>query len=458
MAVSKIWAVKYSLKTVLDYATNPEKTAKMKYSVEEYQALKDVLDYAKDEEKTEKEYYVSGINCYADTARSQFVDVKEHYEKTDEIQAYHGYLSFSPNEVTPELAHEIGLEFARRAWGERFQVVVTTHLNTKCLHDHFVINSVSFADGLRLKDKEKAWFYLRHIADEVCREYDLSVIKNPDRNRPPNSVIMQDRIVTRDTPTRYNLVRAAIDEAIESSCTMQEFQYNLKKMGYRYKISDNLKYWTVIPKGYEKPIRLYRLGDDYTNTRIVERIADNNNPVRLYDFQSGTKNIEVVKIPVDIRKAKGSLYNLYLYYCYRLGYLPKKKIQNPNRVHYLLREDLIKLDKLSTETELLGKYRIDTDEQLFSIKNSFEMEVNVLSAKRTELRKITKRRTVDEQTVSQAKSEIAEISKRIKELKYDIDLCDDIAQRSHLIAEKMEAIEQEKQYQSKNRERRNRYE
>lgn len=122
-------------------------------------------------------------------------------------------MSFSPDEVTPELAHEIGLEFARRAWGDRFQVVVTTHLNTKCLHDHFVINSVSFADGLRLANKEKAWFYLRHIADEVCREYGLSVIKNPDRNRPSNSIIMQDRIVTKDTPTRYNLVRAAIDEA-----------------------------------------------------------------------------------------------------------------------------------------------------------------------------------------------------------------------------------------------------
>lgn len=204
-------------------------------------------------------------------------------------------------------------------------------------------------------------------------------------------------------PTRYNFVRNAIDEAIKNSYTMQDFQYNLKKMGYRYKIADNLKYWTVIPKEYEKPIRLYRLGDDYTNTRILERIQENDSLVCLKEIQSGTKTFEVTKIPIDIRKTKGSLYNLYLYYCYKLGYLPKKKIPNSNRVHYLLREDLMKLDKLTAETELLGKYRIDTDEQLFSIKNSFEKEVSYLSAERAELWKITKRRTIDEPTASKAK-------------------------------------------------------
>lgn len=142
MAVTKLWKVSVRLGQVLDYTTNPEKTANPEYSAEDYQALKDVLAYAKDEEKTEHEFFCDGINCNVAMARDQFITVKEQFGKTDGIQAYHGYLSFKENEVTPEQAQQIGMEFATKMWGKRFQVVVTTHLNTKHLHCHFVINSV----------------------------------------------------------------------------------------------------------------------------------------------------------------------------------------------------------------------------------------------------------------------------------------------------------------------------
>ena len=176
MAVTKLWKVSVRLGQVLDYTTNPEKTANPEYSPEDYQALKDVLAYAKDEEKTEHEFFCDGINCNVDMARDQFITVKEQFDKLGGIQAYHGYLSFKENEVTPEQAQQIGIEFATKMWGKRFQVVVTTHLNTKHLHCHFVINSVSFADGKRLQDKEKSWYYFRHIADEICLEHKLSIV------------------------------------------------------------------------------------------------------------------------------------------------------------------------------------------------------------------------------------------------------------------------------------------
>ena len=187
MAVSKIWKVTARLDQVIDYATNPEKTAAKDYSPEQFQALADVLRYAKDEEKTEREFYVGGINCNASTARDQFVTVKEQFDKCDGIQAYHGYLSFKdePN-ITPELAQQIGTEFAKRVWGDRFQVVVTTHLNTKHLHCHFVVNSVSFVDGKRMQNNEKHWRYFRHIADELCRQHQLDVIENPKRGTGKN--------------------------------------------------------------------------------------------------------------------------------------------------------------------------------------------------------------------------------------------------------------------------------
>ena len=93
MAVSKLWPVTVRLATVLDYASNPEKTtkSKSKYSDADYQALRDVVAYAKDGEKTERELFCEGIHCNPQTAREQFITVKEQFDKPDGIQAYHGY-------------------------------------------------------------------------------------------------------------------------------------------------------------------------------------------------------------------------------------------------------------------------------------------------------------------------------------------------------------------------------
>lgn len=118
---------------------------------------------------------------------------------------YHGYLSFKEQDITPELAQKIGMEFAQKVWGERFQVVVTTHLNTKHLHCHFVINSVSFADGKRLHGEEKAWFKFHHIADELCRKYQLHVIEEPERNPDASYLTMKDRAGTQSRMDRYKI-------------------------------------------------------------------------------------------------------------------------------------------------------------------------------------------------------------------------------------------------------------
>ena len=101
MAVSKLWPVTVRLATVLDYASNPEKTtkSKSKYSNADYQALRDVVAYAKDGEKTERELFCEGIHCNPQTAREQFITVKEQFDKPDGIQAYHGYLSFEESDI-----------------------------------------------------------------------------------------------------------------------------------------------------------------------------------------------------------------------------------------------------------------------------------------------------------------------------------------------------------------------
>lgn len=452
MAVSKIWKVTVRLAQVIDYATDPEKTAADNFTPEQYQALADVLQYAKDEEKTEREFYVDGINCNVATARDQFVTVKAQFGKPDGIQAYHGYLSFKEEDISPDLAQKIGMEFANRVWGKRFQVVVTTHMNTKHLHCHFVVNSVSFVDGKRLANEEKAWFKFRHIADELCQQYKLYYNPNPVRGMS-NSYYYNLR--KAGMPDRYDRTRSAIDDAISKSRSIAEFKYVLDQIGYRYELSESLKYWTVIPKGWKKPIRMYRLGDDYTNDRIKERLRENRDKVYLEPYQKQTyrpRQYNLATREHRIRK-KGGLYGLYLHYCYKLGYLPKYKQPNPARLHYLLREDLYKVDQLSAQVRLLGRENISTSEQLFLYKSKAEDEIKRLVADRTHLRNEIRKVNIDDDSLSTAKLKISAISDRLSELRRDIRLCNAIAERSGVMQETLATVlaEEEKSKRKENR-------
>lgn len=314
MAVSKLWPVTVRLATVLDYASNPEKTtkSKSKYSDADYQALRDVVAYAKDGEKTERELFCEGIHCNPQTAREQFITVKEQFDKPDGIQAYHGYLSFEETDITPELAQQVGMAFAERMWGDRFQVLVTTHLNTEHLHCHFVVNSVSFRDGKRLQNKEKAWWYFRHIADEVCLEHGLSVVQNPEAYQSPRILTQKDKA---GMPTRYNLARAALDEAIAMSHNLRQLEYHLSEMGYTLGSNPKRKYWTIKGKGDERPIRLHRLGEEYTKERITQRLIENRDNIDFEPFQPKTYRPKQYRLRTrsDRIGKVGGLYGLYLY-------------------------------------------------------------------------------------------------------------------------------------------------
>ena len=451
MAVSKLWSVTNNLKKVIDYATNPEKTAADVYTEEQYQALRDVLAYAKDEEKTEREFFVEGINCNPSTAREQFVSVKKAYGKEDGIQAYHGYLSFKEQNITPELAQKIGMEFANEVWGKRFQVVVTTHLNTKHLHCHYVINSVSFKDGKRLWGDEKAWFKFRLVADKICEKYGLYYNPTPNRDKR-TYYYMQEQA---GMPNRYSITRDAIDEAIAHSTNLKSFEYALTQMGFKHSLSESRKYWTIIPKGYTKPIRLKSLGDNYTEEAIRRRLTENQK-ILIVPFARQTVKVRQYRLPTREQKIKkvGGLYGLYLHYCYKLGYLPKYKKQNTARLHYLLKEDLLKLDKITQETRLLGRENISTDKELFLYKESVLAQIKTLTDDRTHLRKQLRRNMSDDE-LSKVKEQIGSITTKLWTLRKELNLCDDIAERSKVIETNLETVIAEEEKEQRKEQNRN---
>ena len=235
MAVTKIWAIKDNLQRVLDYAANPDKT--------EYDALAQTLHYAENDAKTklnESAQLVTGIHCRANHAWEDMRAVQERFGKTDGVVALHAYQSFREGEVTPEQCHEIGVALARKVWGKRFQVLVATHMNTDNLHNHFVINSVSYVDGKKYEQRRSQYAEFRAASDKLCREYGLSIVEQPKVKEP----------------ARYARIREAIDQACEDASTAEDFHRALYRQGYIFGSDPNRKYATIRARDGGRAVRI----------------------------------------------------------------------------------------------------------------------------------------------------------------------------------------------------------
>lgn len=432
MAVTSIWAIKRSLSEVISYVKNPDKTIG--------DALTDVISYAVNSEKTAETYdenteniisFVTGINCYSTTAIDEMIAVKKHFGKTDGIIAYHGYQSFAPGEATPEIAHEIGIKLAERLWGNRYQVVVATHLDkAHHLHNHFVLNNVSFIDGKIYHRTGKDYREMWRTSDELCKEYRLSTIDIESPHYGKHKSYGEWRAEQEGRPTWRGLIKEDIDRCIKESMTDRQFFVNLKKAGYEVKIGKDI---SVKPPGKERFVRLARnFGEDYTMDGIIKRILAQHRPsLPMPEYKPRPK---VMKLHGEIkpRKKASGFRALYFHYCYLLGVFKRKKPQSNKRTHFLLKEDLIKMEKLTDEARLLGRNRIDTEQQLSSYKESLEVRLNELIPERRKLYR--------KQNEEGVKGEISDINKKIATIRKEINLCNDIAVRSGMMKEKFKKI------------------
>ena len=440
MAVTKIWNIKGRAESPLEYITNPEKTLR-EFTESEKQALADVIAYAANEDKTEQFFYTTGINCSVEFARDQFNATKLRFGKTGGNVAYHAYQSFREGEVTPDEAHAIGVQLARELWGDRFQMVVATHVNTKCTHNHIVINSVSFKDGLKFHDCKDTYRQLKEASDRICLERSLSVVENP-KGKGVNQYVY--KMEKAGMPTRYNVARQAIDEAVSLSLNIEEFKYELSKRGYNYRFDPQRKYWTVTPPGGRKPIRIHKLGDDYSRESIERRIYDNDPSVRTERLRQQYRqpNNYNLRRRIDRIMGRSGLEKLYLRYCYELGYLPKYQ-QNPTKLHILLKEDLLKCDQYSEQAKLLSRYHVDTEKDLSDLMENIEGKIKELSLGRDELRQ-TARRVLPESEINDAKEKIKDLTAEIRELRHELKVCGDIQQRSGHVRENLAVIDRDR--------------
>ena len=139
----------------ITYIRNKDKTTKKGQSAG---SLEEAIDYAMNRDKTERSVFEDAIGCVCETAYQDMVETKKRYHKMDGVQGYHLVQSFAKGEVTPELAHQIGMELAERLLQRKYEAVITTHLNTEHYHNHIVFNSVSMEDGKKYHSNSRSYY------------------------------------------------------------------------------------------------------------------------------------------------------------------------------------------------------------------------------------------------------------------------------------------------------------
>ncbi|MBQ2664946.1 MAG: relaxase/mobilization nuclease domain-containing protein, partial [Clostridia bacterium] len=373
-----------------------------------------------------------------DTAYFEMVQTKKQYGKVDGVLAYHYIQSFSPDDnVTPELAHRIGKEFAEECFGDRFQVVIGTHLDKAHLHNHIVVNSVSYKDGGKFRSTPESYYkVIRETSDRLCRENELSVIENPMSKKGMHYA--EWKAFTEGKPTIRGQMRKELDEIISHSYTMKEFWRKLNSNGYVvHRKGENIKHTSIIPPFGKRAIRLDSLGKDYTENAIAERIIAARNgiwtvppslTVRRYRTRGSLQRAKRIKL-------KG-FKALYFRYLYLFGKIQKK--QAPKQVSYYMRGELIKFERYKKQMLFLFDNNIETTQQLEGYKAEAMKKAYSLIEQRKSL---YKERTIPE-AAENAAARLAELNNLLRALRSDVKMCDAIMVDADRIAQKQKEIEE----------------
>ena len=432
MAITKIWKVEYSLQGTIEYVENEKKTdaAYAQYS----DSIENAIDYAMNPDKTDALVFVSSVNCSPETAVQDMERTKRRFSKEDGIVAFHAVQSFVPGETTPEQAHKIGLELAQQMWGDRFEVVVATHVDRKHLHNHFVLNSVSFADGKRYYDNKKSYYgMLRKTNDAICREYGLSVIgRDGTRESTKNYADWQDGYTMREQ------LKADLDRHILRAQSWHELKANLASEGFFINDNSAHKYVTILPPYGTKALRLKEsmLGAAYTPDGIRERIAYHVLTGQTLEYALKVKRVKKQRTAYRVLgqfeaiRATAKLHGiaaLYWRYMYVLGKAGQKRAQLSPAARCEVTRQLRRFKQIKTRENFLRSHQICTATQLAEFDTKAQDKLRVL----TDARQVLYNKRYGDKTVRHEK--ITALTQQIMQLRSDMKQCNAIASEQHTI-------------------------
>lgn len=376
----------------------------------------------------------SGVNCITnlDIATEQFQRTKERFGKSEEKVitrkgkqykervGYHAIQSFKPGEISAEKAHEIGVELAKRMWGDRYEVIVSTHTDREHIHNHFVVNSVSFIDGKKMHfpnnnnnnamNKEMA-----EISDKLCMEHGLgTIIVEPSITCADyGKYLLENKSSIRDS------VKKDIDNLFSYSIKdLDEFFLELEKIGYEVRL--DRKYPAVKPPYTERFIRLQSLGKNYTLECLYKRIFDNTKNRtyktgnRDYYFADDKWRIYIF----GLKQPPGSLSNLIKHYQIFLNkYQDKPLVYSSPET----RDSAERIKNYSQEIDLLKNHDIKNFEDLGTFRWQAQKQLTNYIKERNNLYIIKK-----EERSSEVIIQINKLSMQIRELRKEVQLARNI--------------------------------
>ena len=244
MAVTKIKAIRGTLSKAIAYILNPE--------------------------KTDEKLLVSSYGCASETAAREFEWTRKIAEQKGmnpvRIIARHVIQSFEIGEVTPELAHEIGKQFADEILGGKYEYVLTTHIDKDHVHNHLIFNAVDFVDYHAYKSYKRIYYDMREVSDRLCKENGLSVIP-PSQNK---GMDYKEYIEAKRGTSWKQKLKQTIDRLVITAKDYDDFLRLMQEAGYEIKTG---KYISFRAEGQERFTRSKTIGENYTEERIKERIA-----------------------------------------------------------------------------------------------------------------------------------------------------------------------------------------
>ena len=453
MATTGFWPVKGRLKEVIDYANNPDKTTAKEYLDEDLYAA---IRYVENDDKTDQTMYVSGINCSKHNAYNEMIAVKRRFGERGKNIAYHGFQSFAPGEVTPEEAHSIGKETARRMWGAQYQVVVTTHLNTGKIHNHFVLNSVSFKTGKKFRNGIGDRFELRKISDAICAERNKSVIQGNKfySNKKEYWVKKNGGMTHRD------MLRKDIDEALSQSCSFREIEYYLKTLGYKFERDFYYDHPSVYAEGWKRAVRISSLGEKYSKENIHKRCLENQRKPELYTFVTPAWKRRPLLVLERDKYISGwddtiiVLFELFIEIL-KICIVGNTQEYDNRPVSPMMRAEMRKLDRYIEEYNLLCDNNLDSPKKLLDFQENLSSRISELEQERYALRlKLRRVKTPEEDTA--LKEQCKEITKKITPLRKEYKIAMRIEEHIPKIKALLDAernIEMKRNNLNKNKER-----
>lgn len=228
------------------------------------------IAYILNPEKTDEKLLVSSYGCASETAAREFEWTRKIAEQKGmnpvRIIARHVIQSFEIGEVTPELAHEIGKQFADEILGGKYEYVLTTHIDKDHVHNHLIFNAVDFVDYHAYKSYKRIYYDMREVSDRLCKENGLSVIP-PSQNKGMDYKEYTE--AKRGTSWKQKL-KQTIDRLVITAKDYDDFLRLMQEAGYEIKTG---KYISFRAKGQERFTRSKTIGENYTEERIKERIA-----------------------------------------------------------------------------------------------------------------------------------------------------------------------------------------